>query len=124
MKNYLTDNTNNFIADRINNLHSVLCIYSSVGWLSEYHSRILVFLLTTMIFNWCLDDGKCWMTRLENYFRINKEKDREGFIETKLKSYNIDIKDINIDKCISIYTYILFILSYNNAFSNNLCLIE
>ena len=123
MKNYLTDNTNNFIADRINNLHSVLCIYSSVGWLSGYHSRILVFLLPTMMFNWLMDDNKCCMTRLENYFRMNKEKVKGGFIENKLKNY-IDIKDIDIDKCISIYTYILFILSYNNSFSNNLCSIE
>tara|TARA_A100001015_G_C14591482_1_gene556849 strand:+ start:71 stop:451 length:381 start_codon:yes stop_codon:yes gene_type:complete len=119
MKKYLTDNTNNFISDRINNLHLALCIYSSIFWLSEYHSKILVFLLPSMMFNWLMDDNKCWMTRLERYFRINKGKDGEGFIENELKSYNIDIKDINIDKCINIYTYVLFILSYNNAFNNN-----
>ena len=124
MKKYLTDNTNNFIADRISNIHMALCFYSSVGWLSGYHSRILVFLLPTMMFNWLMDDDNCWMTRLENYFRMNKEKIKEGFIENKLTEYNIDIKDINIDKCINIYTYILFILSYNNSFSNSFCLLE
>ena len=70
MKKYLTDNTNNFIADRISNIHLALCFYSSVGWLSGYHSRILVFLLPTMMFNWLMDDDNCWMTRLEYYFRI------------------------------------------------------
>ena len=124
MKKYLTDNTNNFIADRISNVHLVLCFYSSVGWLSVYHSRILVFLLPTMMFNWLMDDDNCWMTRLEYYFRINKEKNKGGFIENKLTEYNIEIKDINIDKCINIYTYILFILSYNNAFNTGFCLLQ
>ena len=121
----LTDNTMNYIADKINNLHLALCFYSSVGWLSEYHSKILVFLLPSMMFNWLIDDNECWMTRLENSFRINdKEKVREGFIENKLKSYDIDIKDIDVGKSISIITYILFILSYNNAFGNSICLLE
>ena len=72
-----------------------------------------------MMFNWLMDDDNCWMTRLENYFRMNKEKNKGGFIENKLTEYNIEIKDINIDKCINIYTYILFILSYNNAFNTS-----
>ena len=112
----LSDNTKNYIADRINNLHLALCCYSSIGWLSEYHSKILVFLLPSMMFNWLIDDNQCWMTRLEDYFRVNKGVVKEGFIENKLKTYNLDIKDINIDKCISGFTYVLFLLSYNNAF--------
>ena len=119
----LSDNTRNYIADRINNLHLALCCYSSVGWLSQYHSRILVILLPCMMFNWLMDDNQCWMTRLEDYFRVNKIDG--GFIENKLKSYDIDLKDIDIDKCICVYTYILFLLSYDNAFGENtICLIE
>ena len=121
----LSDNTRNYIADRINNLHLALCCYSSVGWLSQYHSRILVFLLPSMMFNWLMDDNQCWMTRLEDYFRVNKEKVKGGFIENKLKSYNVELKDIDIDKIINVYTYVLFLLSYNNAFGDNtICLIE
>ena len=121
----LSDCRRNYIADRINNLHLALCCYSSVGWLSQYHSRILVFLLPSMMFNWLMDDNKCCVTRLEDYFRVNKEKNGEGFIENKLKSNNVDLKGIDIDKCISGITYVLFLLSYNNAFGDNtLCLIE
>ena len=126
MKIKFTDDTKDFIADRINNIHSALCVYSCIGWLSEYHSRILVFLLPSMLFNWLIDDNKCWMTRLENYFRINNDNESIGFIENKLKEYNIQLKDIDIDidKCINIVTYILFILSYKNAFNDNICLLE
>ena len=120
----LSEYRRNYIADRINNLHLALCCYSSVGWLSEYHSRILVFLLPSMLFNWLMDDNQCWITRLENYFRINKDDKSIGFIENKLKEYNIELKDVNIDKCINIVTYILFILSYNSAFNDNVCLLE
>lgn len=119
-----TDNTNNFIADRINNIHLALCAYSCIGWLSVYHSGILVFLLPTMQFNWLMDDNKCCMTRLENYFRRSKGDKSIGFIENKLKEYNIEVKDVNIDKCINIVTYILFILSYKNAFRDYVCLLE
>ena len=69
----LSDNTRNYIADRINNLHLALCCYSSIGWLSEYHSKILVFLLPSMMFNWLIDNNECWITRLENYFRIQSD---------------------------------------------------
>lgn len=120
----LSDCRRNYIADRINNLHLALCCYSSVGWLSQYHSKILVFLLPSMMFNWLMDDNKCWMTRLEDYFRVNKEKVGEGFIENKLKSYNVDLKDIDIDKFINVSTYVLFFLSYENAFRDNDYLIE
>ena len=71
-----------------------------------------------------MDDNKCWMTRLENYFRINQGDESIGFIENKLNKYNIELKDIDIDKCINIVTYILFILSYKNAFNDNICLLE
>ena len=111
----LSENARNYIADRINNLHLALCFYSSIGWLSQYHSKLLVVLLPSMMFNWLIDDNKCWMTRLEDYFRANKEKDGEGFIENKIKSYNIDLKYIDVSKCISGATYTLFLLSYNNA---------
>ena len=26
------------------------------------------------MFNWLMDDNKCCVTRLEDYFRVNKEK--------------------------------------------------
>ena len=72
-----------------------------------------------------MDDNKCCVTRLEDHFRVNKEKKAEGFIENKLKSNNVDLKGIDIDKCISGITYVLFLLCYNNAFGGNtLCLIE
>ena len=83
-----------------------------------------------MMFNWLIDDNQCWMTRLEKYYRVNKEKVGEGFIENKIKSYNLDTvwsaiigPPLNIDKCISGFTYVLFLLSYNNAFKDNLCLL-
>lgn len=121
----LSDYKKNYIADRINNLHLALCCYSSVGWLSQYHSRILVFLLPSMMFNWLMDNNKCCVTRLEDYFRVNKEKNGEGFIKNKLKSNNVDLKGIDIDKYISGITYVLFLLSYNNAFGENtICLIK
>lgn len=115
----LSENTRNYIADRINNLHLAVCCYSCVGWLSQYHSKILVFLLPSMMFNWLMDDNKCWMTKLEDYFRVNKEKVDKGFIKNKLKSYNINLEEIDIDKYINVCNYILFILSYNNAFEDN-----
>ena len=122
MKKYLTDNTNNFIADTISNIHLALCFYSSVGWLSGYHSRILVFLLPTMMFNWLMDDDNCWMTRLENFFRTNDSNKQIGFINKKMKENGVELIDSDINKLVNIVTYLLFLLSYQNSYSN-LCYI-
>jgi hypothetical protein len=116
-------NLNEFIANRINNLHLVLCMYSGIGWMSQYHSKILVFLLPGMMFNWLLDDNRCWMTRLEYYF-YKKENNEIGFINKILRKNNIVLNDKIIDKYISIITYLLFILSYYNSNKENICFLE
>ena len=113
----LTDNMSNFIADRINNLHLLLCFYSCIGWMSSYHSQILVLLLPSMMFNWLMDDDNCWMTRLENKFRVDKTK-KIGFVNTKIKEYGYELTDTDVNKLVNVWTYILFLLSYNKVIYN------
>jgi hypothetical protein len=110
----LTDKMSNYIADRINNLHLLLCFYSSVGWMSTYHSQILVFLLPSMMFNWLIDDENCWMTRLENKFRVNNSDKNVGFIHTKIDEYGFELTDTDVKKLVNVCTYIFFLLSYNS----------
>ncbi len=112
----LSDNMSNFIADRINNLHLLLCFYSCVGWISSYHSKILVFLLPSMMFNWLMDDDNCWMTRLEDRFRINNYEKKIGFINKKMKDNGFELMDIYVNKLVNIVTYLLFLLSYINSY--------
>ena len=119
----LSDKNNNFIADRINNINSLICMYIIFGWLSKYHSHILVFLIPSIYIYWLLYDNKCLLTTLENHFRIadkDKDKDKDkGFIETKLENLNINISNTKLDKLIIFISYFSFILSYYN--SDNIC---
>ena len=107
----LSDDSRDFIANRINNLHSIITLYVIFGWISIYHCKILIVFIPSMYLNWLIDDGECCINRLENYFRI-KQIQKEGFINSKLKSINIHINKQTLNYIIDITSYISFLISY------------
>ena len=70
----LSDQKSNFIADRINNFHSLLTIYVLFGWISTYHSKILTLFIPSLFMNWLIDDNECCINHIERYFRIEDKK--------------------------------------------------
>ena len=114
----LSDRNSNLIADRINNFHSLLTLYVLFGWISTYHSKILTLFIPTLFMNWLLDDNECCINHIENYFRIKDkgEKEKIGFIESKLRLINIELSEQNLNKFIYIISYISFLISYYITF--------
>ena len=120
----LSDQKSNFIADRINNFHSLLTLYVLFGWVFTYHSKILTLFIPSLFMNWLIDDNECCINHIERYFRIeDKEykdekirKDKVGFIESKLKYINIELSEKNLNKIIYIFTYTSFLISYYRIF--------
>jgi hypothetical protein len=111
------------ISKGINIFHSFLTGYISLGWAlpGEVNSKILTALIPGMYANWLLDDKKCIFTRLEKHF-IEKENNKDdkkekiinndGFIMTKLKEYNIEVKVEDVDKISVIIAFHTFLQSY------------
>jgi len=116
----LSDQKSNFIADRINNFHSLLTLYVLFGWIFTYHSKILTLFIPTLFINWLLDDNECCINHIERYFRMEdkgyKGLKKVGFIESKLKYINIELSDENLNKFIYIISYISFLISYYRTF--------
>lgn len=123
----LTNRQSNFIATRINEFHSLLCLYTCFGWISLYHSKVLVVFIPSIFFNWLVDNNRCCVTRLENYFKIvDKLEDKsEGFFKRKLNTYSIKLSDKVIDRIITSITYFSFIISYyNSSMTSTICLLN
>ena len=115
------------VSSIVNIFHSGVSIYLSTGWLlSSFHNQVLIGLIPTVYVNWLLDDKKCIFTRLEKHFiekennkDDNKEKiiNNDGFIMTKLKEYNIDVKVEDVDKISVIIAFHTFLQSYYHIIS-------
>jgi hypothetical protein len=74
-----------------------------------------------------VDNNRCCVTRLENYFKIvDKLEDKsEGFFKRKLNTYSIKVSDKVIDRIITSITYFSFIISYyNTSMTCNICLLN
>ena len=115
----LSDQKSNFIADRINNFHSLLTLYVLFGWISTYHSKILTLFIPSLFMNWLIDDNECCINHIERYFRIEDKEEKGkkvGFIESKLRLINIELSEQNLNKFIYIISYISFLISYYRTF--------
>ena len=114
----ISDKNRNFIANRINNFHSLLTLYVLFGWLSKYHSKILLLLIPSIFTNWSIDNNnECCIHRIERYIRIeDNKKEKIGFIESKLKTINNNIDKEKLDKMMSFTAYISFLFCYYNVF--------
>ena len=92
-----------FISKNIGLFHSLLSAYIAFGFLlSEGHQKLLIGLIPSMYGNWLMDDNKCILTRLEDYFSRSPDKKEEdsnpkleekGFITRKINSLGIPISN-------------------------------
>ena len=70
-----------------------------------------------------MDDNRCIITRLEQHYKeIEDEKEgkkiyihKEGFVQTKLKSYNIHLTRDTINKFLVGIMFHSFVQSYYNV---------
>jgi len=98
----------------INYGHSLFSIYLMFGWsISQIHCKSLMLLIPIGYLNYLLDDNKCLLTRLEQYYKkqynIIDEKD---FISSKLEKINININKKILDKIIYISLFNSYLISY------------
>jgi len=108
--------------------HSSVTGYIVLGWLIPYiiHSKILVLFIPSIYVSWLIDDNKCVLTRLENYYikkelngkDENKELEDDGFIKNKFKSWNINLSDKNIHSLSVLTLFHTFVHSYYNLITN------
>ena len=102
------------IYEIINYGHSLFSIYLMFGWsISQIHCKSLMLLIPMGYLNYLLDDNKCFLTRLEQYYKkqynIIDEKD---FISSKLERINIKINKKILDKIIYISLFNSYLISY------------
>jgi len=106
----------------VNYFHSGVSGYIVLGWMLNdiIHSKILLLFIPSIYVNWLIDNNRCLLTRLENYY-IKKElsnskkvQNDDGFIKNKLKNMNIEISDENIHILSVLVIFHTFIQSYVN----------
>ena len=111
---------NQYISKSIHNFHTFLSVYLLCGWMipSKENQQFLTFFVPSIYVNWLIDDHRCLLTRLEHHFQDDKklEDKKEGFIQEKLKKYNIDISEKKIDIILTFITYHTFLQSYYRSF--------
>ncbi len=111
---------NQYIAKSIHNFHTFLSVYLLCGWMipSKENHQFLTFFVPSIYVNWLIDDHRCLLTRLEHYFQDDKklEDKKDGFIQEKLKKYNIDISEKKIDIILTFIIYHTFLQSYYRSF--------
>ncbi len=111
---------NQYISKSIHNFHTFLSVYLLCGWMipSKENQQFLTFFVPSIYVNWLIDDHRCLLTRLEHHFQDDKklEDKKEGFIQEKLKNYNIDISEKKIDIILTFITYHTFLQSYYRSF--------
>ena len=98
----------------INYGHSLFSIYLLFGWsISEFHCKSLMLLIPMGYLNYLLDDNKCILTKLEQYYkRQNNIIDEKNFIETKLENMNIKLNKNILSKIINICLFNSYLISY------------
>jgi hypothetical protein len=104
--------------------HMGVSLYVSCGWMFPIiHNKILIGFIPSIFVNWLVDEHRCILTRLEtHYAEIEDEKggrkihiNNEGFIQTKLKSYNIHCSADIVNKFLLGIMFHTFIQSYYNV---------
>ena len=107
------------IYEIINYGHSLFSIYLMFGWsISEIHCKSLMLLIPIGYLNYLLDDNKCFLTRLEQYYKKQYYKkqyniiDDKDFISSKLEKINIYINKKILDKIIYISLFNSYLISY------------
>ena len=100
----------------INYTHSIFSLYMIFGWtISDYHCKILLFLVPSSYLYYLLDDNYCFITRIENHFKDDDKKEI-SFIQTKLNNINIKLKQQLLDKIIYVVLFNTYIMSYYRIF--------
>jgi len=108
----------------INIFHSGLSVYLAFGWmLPLINNKLLIGFIPCVYVNWLVDGKKCMLTRLEGHYReIEDEKEgkkihihQEGFVQTKLKLYNIHLTEDIVNKFLVGIMFHTFLQSYYNV---------
>ena len=108
----------------INIFHTGLSVYLAFGWmLPIINNKILIGFVPCVYVNWLVDEHRCILTRLERYYKeIEDEKEgkkihihQEGFVQTKLKSYNIHLTRDTINNLLVGIMFHSFVQSYYNV---------
>jgi hypothetical protein len=106
------------LSEIMNKFHLFLSGYIVVGWMfSDIHSKILLGLIPSVYVNWLVNDHKCILTVLEH--KLNEKEDQEevyeGFVLKKLKSYNIEVSNDDLNRALTLIAYHSFLQSYRNV---------
>ena len=111
------------ISNAINIFHIGLSVYLAFGWmLPIINNKFLIGFIPCVYVNWLCDEHKCILTRLEKYYVEEDEKEgkkihipNEGFVHTKLKSYNIHLSGDKVHKILVGIMFHTFLQSYYNV---------
>jgi hypothetical protein len=108
----------------INIFHTGLSLYLAFGWmLPLINNKILIGFVPCVYFNWLVDDHRCILTRIEHhYIELEAKKEErkihiptEGFVQSKLKSYNILLTRDSVNKLLIGVMFHTFLQSYYNV---------
>ena len=112
------------LSNVINIFHTGLSVYLAFGWmLPIINNKFLIGFIPSVYVNWLVDDNRCIITRLEQHYKeIEDEKEgkkiyihHEGFVQTKLKSYNIHLTRDTINNLLVGILFHSFVQSYYNV---------
>ena len=112
------------LSNVINIFHTGLSVYLAFGWmLPIINNKFLIGFIPSVYVNWLVDDNRCIITRLEQHYKeIEDEKEgkkiyihKEGFVQTKLKSYNIHLTEDIVNKFLVGIMFHTFLQSYYNV---------
>ena len=111
----------------VHNIHLSIVIYLLVGGFFQNQREFLVLFLPTLQFQFLVNDNTCVLTQLENKLiedekvQDNKKEDDDddddkietgGFIDSKLKEYNIHIEPTIRERAIHSFVYLCFLGNY------------
>ena len=106
----------------VNKIHSSLIIYLLLGGFFPSQREFLVLFLPTLQFQFLINDNTCVLTQLENkLIKYEKEdvkkedvkkEESNGFIDSKLKQYNIQVDPIKLEIAINSVIYCCFLANY------------
>ena len=102
----------------INICHTGLSVYLAFGWmLPIINNKFLIGFIPSVYVNWLIDDNRCIITRLEQDEKEGKKIyiHKEGFVQTKLKSYNIHLSGDIVNKLLIGVMFHSFVQSYYNV---------
>ena len=104
------DNMNK--AKIINMIHNFSSLYFLLGWLIPSQRVNLVLLIPTLQYQFLVNNNMCILTQLENKYSLEKDK-TDSYVDKKLKDYNIEIDNNNLERIINTSLYMSFLISYS-----------